>query len=254
MNAFQHIFFKITKNSHYKTDQNGIINRYFVEKNNWEEHLDNSKQYILNFISDCVDKNIAILGSGWLLDVPVNEILRKNNKLYLFDINHPKQLVKKYGNEKNIEFVKADLTNNLVAALTYAKKFNEFAEIVTNVIPLNFNKYDFVISLNLLNQLDILLCDLLKKKFNITDTALIDIRQAIQQKHLFALPKGKSCIITDYSEINYRQSISDGKVKQLIYTPFDNLRNKKEWFWNFDTKRTYKQGFKTMFKVVAGEV
>jgi hypothetical protein len=253
MNAFRHIFFNFLKKRHYKTDQNGIINRYFAEQNRWKEHLDNSKQYILNCISGKNYSSVAILGSGWLLDAPVDEILKQNTKIYLFDINHPKQIINRYKNEKNIEFVKSDLTNNLAEAVVYAGSFNEFLKIIDSIRPIFFNKYDFVISLNLLNQLDILLCDLLTKRFNVADTDLTKLRKVIQQKHIEGLPKNKSCIITDYKEVNYISDISSGITKPLVYVDL-NLNNKKEWMWNFDTKGTYRNGFKTAFKVMAGNI
>jgi len=254
MNIFKSVFYKIIKNRHYTIDQNGIMNRYLTEKKNWQEHLNNSKQYILDCISNKNYNTLAILGSGWLLDVPVDDILKQGVKLYLLDINHPKQIVNKYKNEKNITFIKTDLTNNLTEKINYAKDINDFINIVNNNSIIYFNKYDFVVSLNLLNQLDILLCDLLKKKFTVNNNDLINIRQTIQQNHLTGLSKGKGCIITDYNEINYKKQINEGVSKQLIYVSLDNLKNKKEWIWNFDTKETYNSNLKTVFKVISGEV
>ena len=57
----------------------------------------------------------------------------------------------------------------------------------------SLEEYDLVISLNLLNQLDILLCDYLKEKFKIdNEETLLPIRKIIQQNHLDILPVNKT--------------------------------------------------------------
>ncbi len=54
----------------YISDQKGILNRYLAEGNNWEAHLEKTR----GFITGCLEKNkpetVAVLGSGWLLDIP----------------------------------------------------------------------------------------------------------------------------------------------------------------------------------------
>lgn len=52
------------------SDQQGIINRYLREKDVWNEHLENSKSFITGCLKKRMARNILILGSGWLLDLP----------------------------------------------------------------------------------------------------------------------------------------------------------------------------------------
>ncbi len=251
---FQQIVNNIAAFKHYRNDQYGIIQRYLNEGTNWHEHLENTKNYILNSLPNKHLKSIAILGSGWLLDVPVDAILKKTDKLILFDICHPKQILNKYKNNKQIVFIKTDLTNNLIKYAKKSKSFNEFLQIFETTKPIDFlNNYSYVVSLNLLNQLDILLCDYLKKKFIVKDEELIGIRKKIQALHLKSLPLTKSCLITDYLEINYTNTINDNnkKTKNLIYADFNNTSNKQEWLWIFDTRKTYLHKLNTTFKVLA---
>ena len=254
LKVFQQIINRIITNKAYRNDQLGIIQRYYNEGNNWNEHLINSKNYILNALPAKTLNSIAILGSGWLLDVPVNELLDKTEQLFLIDIYHPKQIVNKYKNQKRVRFVKADLTNDKVNALIKSKTLTEFNAFMSDIQPISFlNEYDFVVSLNLLNQLDILLCDLIKHKFNVPDEHLIEIREKIQNNHLKSLPTGKSCIITDYVEINYIEKDKPISECNLIYTDINNLTNMHEWEWNFDTRKTYRQKMNSYFKVMAGK-
>lgn len=251
---FQQIINHIRTNKAYRTDQLGIIQRYFNEENNWTEHLINSKKYILDSLPDKKLNSIAILGSGWLLDVPVDKLLDKTEQLILYDIYHPKQIVNKYKNQERIKFVQADLTNNMADALQKSKSFIEFNSKVSDIQHVGFMvEYDFVVSINLLNQLDIILCDLIKQKFKVPDESLYEIRKIIQQNHLKSLPVGKSCIITDYAEINYTDKQTPIIKKSLIYVDTKCLTNRQEWFWNFDTRKSYRKNMNTYFKVMAGK-
>lgn len=252
MHAFRQIISKIKSFQHYNTDQKGIIKRFFDEGDNWNLHLKNTKEYILKSFPNN-NKSIAILGSGWLLDVPVDDVLKRTEKLILIDISHPKQILNRYKDNKQIIFIKADLTNNMIVGVQKSKTFIDFLKLAEKLKPIDYlNKYSFVVSLNLLNQLDILLCDLLKKKFKVADVDLLPIRAKIQTLHLQSLPVQKSCIITDYCEVSYNNNLKDSFEKSLIHTDLSCIKDRQEWIWTFDTKKTYKPKAKTNFKVLAG--
>ncbi len=231
----------------------GIMDRYLREGSKWNSHLNNSKEYIINSLPNTKVNKVAILGSGWLLDVPVKDLCDHTNKLYLFDINHPKQILNKFKNHIKTEFVKIDLTNNLIQGAAESKCLNDFSVLLHRTKPIDsFYEYDFVVSLNLLNQLDILLCDFLLKKFKISNHQLIAIRKQIQTLHLKSLPKGKSCIITDFKEFNYMERSTIVKESNLVYVDLNIIRDKKDWLWEFDGTKSYRQKYNTFFKVIAG--
>jgi hypothetical protein len=87
----------------------------------------------------------------------------------------------------------------------------------------------------------------------VSDKHLVEIREKIQHNHLKSLPTGKSCIITDYVEVNYIEKGIPISERSLIYTDINNLTNRHEWGWNFDTRKTYRQKMNTYFKVMAGK-
>jgi len=252
--VFRHIIQNLTAFKFYRNDQTGIIERFLNEGENWNSHLNNSKAYIINALPKKQLESIAILGSGWLLDVPVDELLSVTQRLIFIDINHPKQILNKYKNHSNIEFRVIDLTNNLVEAFTRCKSFNDFKLALNNVSPLSFfQEFDYVVSLNLLNQLDILLCDLLKQKYRVPENNLFEVRELIQSKHLAALPKNKSCIITDFEEINYINTIDNIVGKSLIFISLEDINHRTDWLWTFDTQKTYRNKMNTTFRVLAGK-
>jgi len=236
----------------YRSDQFGIMKRYLAEKNNWDSHLASSKKFILENLPQKQLEKIAILGSGWLLDVPINSLLEKTEKLFLFDISHPQQIKNKYEGNSKVEFVKLDLTNNLINLLNSSNSYTDFYDKSLKVEPLNiFYDYDFVISLNLLNQLDIILCDLIQKRFNLKDDSLELLRRIIQTNHIKSLPQGKAVLIVDYEEINFKTTKHEKKIKKLLYCNLPDAKVSKEWIWNFDTKQNYHRHCLTNFKVRA---
>ena len=60
----------------FKKDQNGIINRYLREKGSWKTHLSNTKKFITDFTKNKAKNSCVVLGSGWLLDVPIEYLTR----------------------------------------------------------------------------------------------------------------------------------------------------------------------------------
>ena len=79
----------------YLRDQDGVMNRYLSERGNWNEHLDLTKDFIAqSFIQKELD-TVAILGSGWLLDVPLEKLIPRFKHIYLVDIWHPRQIRRK---------------------------------------------------------------------------------------------------------------------------------------------------------------
>jgi len=134
--VFQQILKRLSAFRHYRNDQSGIIKRYLTENENWNEHLVNSKNYILNALPSTQLESIAVLGSGWLLDVPVDELLKRTNFLVLYDIFHPNQIVNKYKNNSCVKFVKIDLTNNLIEGVIKSKNIDEFMLLLKQLTPL----------------------------------------------------------------------------------------------------------------------
>lgn len=107
-----------------------------------------------------------------------------------------------------------------------------------------------IISLNLLNQLDILLCDHLIKQSNPEKEILDHLRQKIQAFHLQWILQKPGCLITDTSVISIHK---DGhrETKSLIHAPLPNVEKREQWTWEFDSKGTYRAGIHSNMEVEA---
>ncbi len=246
---------QIAREEGYVADQKGIQNRFVRERQHWQSHLDNTKQYIQDSAKHRDSKkSVAVLGSGWLLDVPISELAQEFVDVYLYDIVHPVQVevnMKKY---PNVHLVVADLTDGAIELAAQSKSFEEFRNAL-NQIPFahNLHEFDFVVSVNLLNQLDIILCDYVKEKFSVAESDLVPIRRQVQQHHVDSLPKGKTCLITDYCEENMLPDSTLTQQKMLLYCTLPLASNVQEWKWIFDTSQRYCAGQNTILKVKAME-
>jgi hypothetical protein len=242
------------KNMGFVADQQGIMARYMRERNTWQEHLQNSKDFILQFISSQTRGDVAILGSGWLLDVPVDFLQQACNRIILVDIVHPPQIRRKYAGCKNIEFVECDISGMLdvIYDLTRSKNKGNYAQIFQSE-PKCFTeiiKADFYVSLNLLNQLDILLVDYLRSKGFCDSGFEMQLRKKIQSAHISMLPVGKSCLIADFEEIVFSSQGQVELVKQNVFVELPRHSANRQWVWKFD-QGYYHPGKNTQFKVQA---
>lgn len=244
----------------FDADQKGIINRYLREGDGWNKHLEATKSFIINEARNKVKGTAVILGSGWWLDVPVEELASMFKKLVLVDISHPPQIRHKSKKHKNISLITTDITGGAAKSTYYfIRKYNNSHKLSLNDIDFDSTgfginppiKADFVASVNILNQLDILIVDFLKKNNHFSDIELNQFRKKIQQQHLDALPAQKSCLITDYEEIIIKPSTNEiEETKPLLHVSLSDTI-KESWQWDFDTKQTYNAGKITLFNVFA---
>lgn len=235
------------------------MNRYLREQENWQEHLDNTKQFIINSFQDKNIKSLAVLGSGWLLDLPLKELSEKFKKIVLVDVYHPPQIVKKTAPYKNITLFETDISGGGIKFCWELRKAKgeHFSKYILDefkpqrpTLPFTTDAY---ISLNLLNQLDILLVDYLKKKnVRIVGVEIKRFRKTIQQFHINWITKNPGCLITDMAELN-QENEQPVKEQKLVYVDLPKSNRTKEWIWDFDLSETYRTGLKTKMKVKAVE-
>ncbi len=247
---------KILSKIGYYNDQKGIMNRYLREIQNWNAHIGKTKKAILEGMSGKLRGKVIVLGSGWLLDVPYEELSKEFREVWLADVYHPPQVMKKAAQFSNIKFIQVELTGFAEqvynAAKVYRKtKFRTPVEEFKPVIPIDLSQYDYVISCNILDQLDIILTDFLRENNVYTDPELEGITRKIQKAHLDALPRNKSLLICDVEEWVMDAEEKVSKKKPLIYDSLPGTESMITWIWKFDTQMTYYPSHITYFKVAA---
>lgn len=241
----------------YIPDQQGIIRRYLREKNGWNLHLENSKKFILKSSKTKEKGKVLVLGSGWLLDCPIDELSKNFHEVILADILHPKQIIKKTKNLSNVQFLNADLTGGLIEFvyrnIKPGKKYllnALISEIKSFSYPIP-EDIDFVISLNIVNQLSIIITDYLKTLNTFTDIELKEIATVIQQIHFKSLPKNKTCLICDFEEELFDDGNTFIGTNPTIFSDLPTGNFSEKWSWKFDSSMTYRDDIKTYLNVIA---
>lgn len=246
---------KLLRDMGFVFDQQGIFNRYAREKAGWDTHLHNCKRCIADAVAEHKAQSVAILGSGWLLDVPINELSEMCGKVYLIDLVHPGIIKHKVAKLKNVKLLEADVTGGVVEEIyksvndgTFRSElFSERPSVLFSAGP----DVDMVVSLNILNQLDILICDFLMARTRIADEQLLGLRRFIQQSHIDSITQSAFCLITDFREKSVDMASHASSTKELVKVPFPTANNSREWVWDFDQSGNYLDNCKVSFDVRA---
>jgi hypothetical protein len=238
----------------YYNDQAGIIRRFNIEGSAWATHLKNTRDIILRAVSIFNPHNIVVLGSGWLLDLPIEEITKDKRSVTLVDLIIPPQIKQTISSYENVSYMTVDATGGLISRIydnfpgrLRRKKF-EIGSV------LNFKPYnppentDLLISLNILTQLDSLPVEYLKRRSIISDNEVFLLRKQVQQQHIDMLQKCNSVLITEFCEHPANSSDNiDLQPTLAVELPEGILR--EEWEWNFDSHRSYHSDRTTVFRV-----
>ena len=244
----------------YYSDQQGIMNRYLREGAEWKGHLENTKEFIINAARGKGNNSVVIFGSGWLLDVPLEFLCKNFNSVLLVDIFHPVQVQHKIQKFKNARLIFDDITGGISKKIYHLTKnyLKTKSKIPLSDIKCDFSKFnfdcDFIVSLNILNQLDIIIIDYLKKFDIYKKFELLEFRKYIQSSHIGLLPPNRSCLITDYEESIFNDKKELEKTNPLVFTEIPGKDRSAEWQWKFDSDQTYYPGKNVVFKVIALEI
>ncbi|PID91879.1 MAG: hypothetical protein CSA96_06120 [Bacteroidetes bacterium] len=242
----------------YVRDQEGIMRRYLRERENWESHLKACRDFISGAFPDPGLRSLAILGSGWLLDVPLEALRKRFDKLVLADIRHPVQIRKRCEKMPGVELIQCDLSGGIVEQLQQLARSKErptavsLTESLVFSAPAGLPETDALVSLNLLNQLDILLAAYARNQILGGRELPLAFRQKIQAFHLDWLQQKAGCLITDVEE---RQKGREGKRKSLplVHVPLPAGRRSAHWTWRFDQSGNYRRGTQVEMRVEARE-
>jgi hypothetical protein len=245
----------LTKMGYYNY-QNGLIYRHLNQDGGWETHLQNCRRFILKTLDSCKPEKVTVFGSGWLLDLPIAELVERTKKICLVDIIHPPDVLKQVADFKNVELIEQDVTGGLIAEVWQKSSkyffFNKMRSLKEIKIP-EYKPSDdpgMVISLNILTQLEYLLILYLKKKAKIPENEFDLFRSEIQKKHIDFLMKHRCVLITDYADVITSRSGSITAVPTLL-TELPGYQYKEEWMWNFDHTGADLYNTRSQFKVVA---
>ena len=223
----------------YYNYQKGLIIHHVNQEGGWEKHLERCRGLIIRALDLYKPEKVTVLGSGWLLDLPLAELIERTGKVCLIDIIHPPDVASQVTQYKNVELIEQDITGGLIEEVWQQTRQNSFFRKLSGLKNICVGEYNpgddpgMVISLNILTQLESLPIDLLKKRSKIAEEELDNLKSTIQKKHIDFLRKHLSVLITDYAEVITSKSGSTKTLNTLL-TDLPPGRFSEEWTWNFD--------------------
>ena len=241
---------RLLKNFGYHADQQGIINRYLRERGQWDTHLWRCRKYINETVQHYKPEIVTVLGSGWLLDIPLEELAGRCRKVNLVDMLHPRQVKHKVSEFSNVELHEQDISGGLLKEIW--RSYKEGKDINSISIPLYEPGFEegMVFSVNILTQLDSLPADYLVRKKVMTYKELRPLRQGMQSSHIRYLENTDSVLISDY--IEYLKT--ENRVverNELLFSSLPRGKRVEEWIWEFDNSGNYYTGKRVSFGVRA---
>ncbi len=217
--------------------QRGIARRYYANREGWDRHCAHTKECILSFAKRNRLSQLTLLGSGWLLDVPLEELLACGITVTLCDIAHPPQVQEKYSARDGVNLQTIDITGGLVAltgrkAMRKEELLAQLKALAPQHIVLPYSHA--VVSVNLLSQL----AYPLQEKY---DHLYAEAANIVQEQHLELLKRFPMALcISDIKEEHYR--LVDGAYTGCIQTVYAQVGKGKEWVWKFDRNGSYSPG------------
>lgn len=244
----------------YKADSQGIIDRYINVNGAWESHLQQTRKFILRSLAGKQFKNLAVLGSGWLLDLPIEELSGMAGKIWLYDLVHPSQVLHRLKKYSNVMPVQADITGGTVTNAFHAVK--EYKKLGVKMPPEKIcdasfrfqNEPDCIISLNIYSQIGQMITDYLKEKvpYEVDETDRIIF--LLQQAHLKLLTPGKALLVSDIREEYFDTNGLLTGTREHVRCPIPFSEPSESWEWQFDPVGVYSPGQRTILQVNAYQI
>lgn len=242
-----------------KEYQRGIARRYAEQSERWAEHLHRSQKEVQDFVAKYQPHVLYVLGSGWLLDLPMDYLLQNVPDLHLVDIAHPRPIVARYKKQPSVTFDTLDLTGGLVQLLEQTPREHcdprqLLADIQAITPPSFYNQRSAsVISLNLLSQLPYPLLN--DENASLLGDYLEVACASLQKSHIEWMRAFKHALmIFDFEEVRNMPHYASPELVPTVYTPLPTLQEKKGWIWLFDCNGSYIHNMTTHLRVAAGEL
>src|SRR5450759_4375935 len=86
----------------YYDYQQGLIYRHLNQKGGWDKHLEHCRSFIMKALEIYKPVKVTVLGSGWLLELPLKEMIDLTEEVVLVDIIHPPEVISQAGSMKKV--------------------------------------------------------------------------------------------------------------------------------------------------------
>lgn len=194
----------------------------------WQSHYTQCQKSILKAVNLCQKtRQILIFGAGSLLDIPLEQISQRFERVVLIDLfflRSAKRIAQKYG---NVELVEYDISESLEAL------FLGTTHIASPKFKLDEGDVDCVVSLNLVTQVPLVPVRWLLNQYDIDEMQADQIGKALIQAHLTYLNQFNhvvKCLIADREMLEMDR---DGKLLERLDPAWDIALPEydESWYW-----------------------
>ena len=205
--------------------------RYKRSKKQWDSHLENTKQLIKAAAEDIAEKSdVIILGSGLLLDIPIEYLAKKFSHVYLIDVVHlktTKQLCKKYN---NVLFIEHDVTGLAEQMVHNPADKIDFQPALK--IPKISAKTGLVVSANMLSQIHLSPIFFAEENLDFNEEKLEKLAHDIMSAHLQLLKETscKVCLITDNKRVYKDRNQNITNAEEVLFN-IELPEPDESWYW-----------------------
>lgn len=203
-----------SRKSGYLRESIGIRSRYRRCQGAWQSHLENSRSAIRVSLNSCRSHRTAlVLGSGVLLDIPIDELAARFENVWLVDLVHLPEVRRAVRRYTNVRCIEHDVTGFREQRAALSEGGLDLSDPVQF---LDEASIDWVASVNLLSQLPLLPQGWLRAHFPKIDEQKLEAwGDRIMQQHLdylaaFGVPV---CLLTDYEQTSYQRS---GEILSVV--------------------------------------
>ncbi len=203
----------------YLYESIALMSRFGRHHSQWREHIENCHRQTLRALDDA--QTIAILGSGPLMEIPIDQLLMKCERIRLVDFVHPRCVRSKWDRHPKVEFIEADLLG--IAKPLLAWNGGDLPEPK----PAIFDA-DFVLSANCLSQLPLKPRQYLGGR--VAPELLDAYSERLSHAHLESLRPFRHLIIADFET---RVVDREGKILERTEPFFDKSKLELVASWNW---------------------
>jgi len=209
--------------------------RYQRNRTAWQPHLEQTRKNILSAAEGSRDRTkVVILGSGPLLDVPLDELSAMFHEVVLLDIVFLPEVYKRIKGYGNVRLVQHDVTN--MARKLYENIQSSHPELPNAApgVPDIDENTGLVVSLNILSQLWVMpRAYALKKLRNLDEENIDDWCQQITGSH-YAFLQSLRCPVCLIADHEFVKRDKEGKVVSQGSTiaGFTLPDPETSWTWN----------------------
>ena len=227
--------------------------RYKRSREQWASHLKHSKEIMISASkSISADKDIIVLGSGLLLDIPLDYLSDNFNHVFLLDVVHLKKIKQITEHYKNITLVEQDITG-LSDSIFDATK-NHPTLTPKPDIPCLTPNTGLVISANMLSQIHLAPVFYAESKLAYSEQQLEQLAHDIMISHLRLLSTlpCKVCLLTDFVRL-YKDKNQNIVTTESVLFDIELPKPDKTWYWEIAPRGELDKHFSMTSMVYAYE-